>query len=77
MALEKEKKLRVSLQANEEKALAIAEQGKRVNSLNVADLGVLLVWHHAPKTKGAKKVDKLQQWMTIMVDGGQPPVYER
>ena len=38
MALEKEKKLRVSLQANDEKALAIAEQGKRVNSLNVADL---------------------------------------
>ena len=29
VALEKEKKLRVSLQANDEKALAIAKQGKR------------------------------------------------
>ena len=45
----------ISLQANEEKALVIVEQGKLVNSLNVADLGVLLAWHHVPKTKGARR----------------------
>ena len=57
LALEKEKKLRLSLQAIEEKALAIVEKGKPVNMLLVADLDVLLAWHHAPKTKGAKKAD--------------------
>ncbi len=77
MALKKEKKLCVSLQANEEKALAIVEQGKLVNLLNVADLCVLLVWHHVPKTKGAKKAAKLQQCMTIVADGGQPTAYKR
>ncbi len=61
----------------EEKALALLEKGKRVNSLSVADLDMLLVWHQAPKTKGAKKSDKLQQWMAIRVDGDPPPVYER
>ena len=30
-----------------------------------------------PKTKGAEKADKLQQWMAIRADGGPPPVYER
>ncbi len=28
--------------------------------LSVADLDILLAWHQAPKTKGAKKADKLQ-----------------
>ena len=37
LALEKEKKLCLSLQAIEEKALAIVEQGKPVNMLLVAD----------------------------------------
>ena len=77
LALEKEKKLCLSLQAIEEKALAIVEQGKPVNMLLVADLDVLLAWHHAPKTKGAKKADKVLQWVTILADGGQPPAYER
>jgi hypothetical protein len=62
LALEKEKKLRLSLQAIEEKALAIVEKGKPVNMLLVADLDVLLAWHHAPKT---------------LADGGQPPAYKR
>ena len=70
VALVKEKKLCLSLQVNEEKALAIVVQGKPVILLYVADLYVLFVWHHAPKTKGAKKVDKVQQWMAILVDGG-------
>ncbi len=77
LALEKEKKLCLSLQAIEEKALAIVEQGKPVNLLLGADLGVLLAWQHASKTKGAKKADKGLQWMTILADGGQPPAYER
>ena len=61
----------------EEKALALLEQGKQVNLLSVADLDMLLVWHQAPKTKGAKKLDKLQQWMAIRADGDPPPAYER
>ena len=61
----------------EEKALALLEQGKQVNLLSVADLDMLLVWHQAPKTKGAKKLDKLQQWMAIRADGNPPPAYER
>ncbi len=45
--------------------------------LSVAYLDMLVAWHQAPKTKGAKKVDKLQQWMVIRVDGDPPPAYER
>ncbi len=45
--------------------------------LSVADLDVLLAWHQAPKTKGAKKADKLQQWTVIRADGNPPPAYER
>ena len=60
----------------EEKALALLEQGKRVNLLSVADLDVLLVWHQAPKMKGVKKAGKLQQWMAIRVDGEPPPAYD-
>jgi hypothetical protein len=75
--VEKERKIRQQLQATEEKALALLEQGKPVNSLSVADLDVLLAWHQAPKTKGAKKADKLQQWMAIRADGDSPPAYER
>ena len=58
----------------EEKALALLEQGK---SLSVADLDVLLAWHQVPKTKGAKKADKLQQWMAIRADGEPPPAFDR
>jgi hypothetical protein len=75
--VEKERKKRLQLQATEEKALALLEQGKPVNLLSVADLDLLLVWHQAPKTKGATKSDKLQQWMAIRADGDPPPAYER
>jgi hypothetical protein len=57
--------------------LALLEQGKLVKLLSVADLDVLLAWHQAPKTKGAKKADKLHQWMTIRADGNPPPAYKR
>ena len=59
--VEKERKKRLQLQATEEKALALLEQGKPVISLSVADLDLQLTWHQAPKTKCAKKSDKLQQ----------------
>ena len=75
--VEKDRKIRQQLQATEEKALALLEQGKPVNSLSVADLDVLLAWHQAPKVKGAKKADKLQQWMAIRADDDSPPAYER
>jgi hypothetical protein len=78
-AIEKEKKLRLILQANEEKAMVIINQGKPLNLLSVADLDVLLAWHQAPKMKDVhkKKAEKVQQWMMILGDGGQPPAYER
>jgi hypothetical protein len=75
--VEKDRKIRQQLQATEEKALALLEQGKPVNLLSVADLDVLLAWHQAPKTKGAKKADKLQQWMAIRADGDPPSAYKR
>jgi hypothetical protein len=75
--VEKDRKIRQQLQATEEKALALLEQGKPVNLLSVADLVVLLEWHQAPKTKGAKKADKLQQWMAIRADGEPLPAYYR
>ncbi len=45
--------------------------------LSVADLDTLLAWHQLPKTKGAKKADKLQQWTAIRADGNPPPAYKR
>ena len=75
--VKKERKKRLQLQATEEKALALLEQGKPVNSLSVADLDLLLAWHRVPKTKGAKKLDNLQQWMAIRAGGDPPPAYER
>jgi len=75
--VEKDRKIRQQLQVTEEKSLALLEQCKPFNSLSVADLDALLVWHQAPKTKGAKKADKLQQWMAIRADGYPPPAYER
>jgi hypothetical protein len=75
--VEKDRKIRQQLQATEEKALTLLEQGKPVNSLSVADLDVLLAWHQAPKMKGAKKADKLQQWMAIRANGDPPPAYKR
>jgi len=75
--VEKDRKIRQQLQATEEKALALLEQGKPLNLLSVADLDILLAWHQAPKMKGAKKVDKLLQWMAIRADGDPPPAYKR
>ena len=49
VALEKEMKPRRSHQAKEEKALASVAQGKSVNSLYVAHLDVLLLWHRQTK----------------------------
>jgi phage terminase large subunit-like protein len=74
---EKNKKLRLQLQAVEEKAIAIMAQGKSINSLTVAELDVLLSWHQATKTKGAKKADKLEQWKQILESGKRPPDYDR
>ena len=51
--VEKEKKLRLSLQANEDRAMVVINQGKQLHLLTVADLDVLLTYHQAPKTKGA------------------------
>jgi len=75
--VEKDRKIRQQLQATEDKALTLLEQGKPVISLSVSDLDVLLACHQVPKMKGAKKVDKLQQWMAIRVNGNPPPAYER
>ena len=38
---------------------------------------MLLAWNQAPKTKGSKKSDKLQQWMAIRANGNPQPAYER
>ena len=35
------------------------------------------MWHQVPKTKGAKKADKLQQCMAVRADGNPPPAYKR
>ena len=45
--------------------------------LSVADVDMLLAWNQAPKTKGSKKSDKLQQWMAIRANGNPQPAYER
>ncbi len=74
---EKNKKLCLQLQTMEEKAIAIMAQGKSNNSLTVAKLDVLLSWHQATKTKGAKKADKLEQWKQILKSGKRPPDYDR
>jgi len=75
--VEKDRKIQQQLQATEEKALGLLEQGKPVNLLSVADLDVLLAWHQAPKMKGVKKAGKLEQWMAIRADGEPPPAYDR
>jgi hypothetical protein len=74
---EKNKKLCLQLQAVEEKAIAIMAQSKSVNLLTVAKLDVLLLWHQATKTKGAKKADKLEQWKQNLESGKRPPDYDR
>jgi len=56
---EKKKKLAIQCQEVEDKALAILQQERSVQSLNVKELDVFLAWHQAPKVSGAKKADKL------------------
>ncbi len=73
----KSKKLCLQLQTVEEMAIAIMAQGKSNNSLTVAKLDVLLSWHQATKTNGAKKADKLEQWKHILESGKRPPDYDR
>jgi len=75
--LEKEKKLRQQLQLTKEKANAILAQGKSVDSLTVTELDTLLAWHRAAKIKGAKRVNKVEQWRQIMSSGKRPPDYDR
>ncbi len=59
----------------QDKALAIVGQGKPVELLIVNKLDSLLAWHQAPKTTGAKKADKLEQWKAILADGQPPPPF--
>jgi hypothetical protein len=59
----------------QDKALAIVGQGKPVESLVVNELDLLLAWHQTPKTTGARKADKLEQWKAILADGRPPPLF--
>ena len=62
----KDRKKRLQLQATEEKALALLEQGKPVNLLSVADLDMLLAMASGAKDKECKKGRQ-----TTTVDGNQ------
>ncbi len=72
---ERKKKLALQLQDVEEKALAILSQKKAIQLLTVKELDVLLAWHQAPKVPGAKKVNKLVQWQTIVASREAPPLF--
>jgi hypothetical protein len=75
--IEKEKKLRIGLQAAEESARAILALGKLVEDLKGADLDVLLKWHQVKMEKGAKVPDKRRVWKEIFEEGRSPPSYEK
>ena len=75
--IEKEKKLRLGLQAAEESARAILALGKLVEDLKGADLDVLLKWHQVKMEKGAKVPDKRRVWSEIVEEGRSPPSYEK
>jgi hypothetical protein len=75
--IEKEKKLRLGLQAAEESARAILALGKLVEDLKGADLDVLLKWHQVKMEKGAKVPDKRRVWKEIFEEGRSPPSYEK
>jgi len=62
----KRKKLALQCQDVEDKALAILQQERSVQLLNVKKLAMLLAWNQAPKVSGAKKADKLVQWQNIV-----------
>jgi hypothetical protein len=53
------------------------EQGKSINKLTVNNLNVLLDWHQVKMPQKSKKEDKLGRWMQILVEGWQPPEYQR
>jgi len=74
---EKKKKLAIQCQEVEDKALAILQQERSVQSLNVKELDVFLAWHQAPKVSGAKKADKLVQWQNIVASEKAPPLFAR
>jgi hypothetical protein len=73
---EQEKKHRLQIQAAEEKAIAIVEQGKSVDKLTVGNLNALLDWHQVKMPQKSKKEDKLGWWMQILVEGWPPPEYQ-
>ena len=75
--IEKEKKLRLGLQAVEESAQAILALGKPVDDLKGADLDVLLKWHQVKMEKGSKVPDKRRVWKEIFDEGRSPPSYEK
>ncbi len=52
-------------------------QEKSVFDLSGGDLDVLLAWHQAPKKKGDKKKDKLEQWVEIRWSMKPPPPYNK
>ena len=73
----KKKKLALQCQDVEDKALAILQQERSVQLLNVKKLAMLLAWHQAPKVSGAKKADKLVQWQNIVASKKAPPLFAR
>jgi hypothetical protein len=73
----KKKKLALQCLDVENKALAILQQERSVQSLNVKELDVLLAWHQAPKVSGAKNADKLVQWQNIVASEKAPPLFAR
>ena len=72
---QKDKTLCLQQQTLEDNAKLILDAGKNVESLLVSELDTLLAWHRVTKTKGSKKVDKLQQWKDIVATGQQPPQF--
>ena len=65
----KKNKFAIQLQDFEEQEIAIHVQGKSILSLNVKELDLFLAWHQTPKVVGAKKTDKLIQWLNIVASG--------
>ena len=76
--VEKEKKLRLQCQETEEHALTIMSLGKPIDKLSLEELKVFLAWHQVPVEKGkTKKADKLFQWVRVVEEGRQPPLYNK
>ena len=73
--MQKDKTHRLLLEKNEVRAMAVLEKNKEVNDLNVGELDTLLAWYQAEKVKGAKKADKLAQW--IGMKDTAPPQYDK